>query len=106
MRDAMVEAAAAEADVGFMAHDTEFHLLVGHATRNRFYADAVERLRVVLNDPLVALPDSAIWHARSTAEHGAVLDAIAAGDREGAREAMLEHVTHTAQAIRALLQAL
>jgi DNA-binding FadR family transcriptional regulator len=106
MREAIDEAAAAETDVRFMEHDTELHLLIGYATRNRFYADAVERLRVVLNDPLVALPDSAIWHARSTAEHGAVLDALAAGDGEGAREAMLEHVTHTAQAIRVLLQAL
>jgi DNA-binding FadR family transcriptional regulator len=106
MREAMELAAAAETDVAFMEHDTELHLLVGRATRNRFYADAVERLRVVLNDPLVALPDSAIWHARSTLEHGAVLAAVAEGDGDGAREAMFEHVTHTAQAIRALLQAL
>lgn len=106
IRELIERAAAAETDAAFMAHDTELHLAVAHATRNRFYAEAIERLRVVLNDPLVALPDSELWHARSHAEHAAVLDALAAGDGEAAREAMHVHVTHTAQAIRALLQAL
>jgi DNA-binding FadR family transcriptional regulator len=104
---ALIElAAAAQTDAVFMAHDTELHLAVARATRNRFYADVIERLRVVLNDPLVALPDSELWHARSHVEHTAVLDALAAGDGPAAREAMRVHVAHTSQAIRALLQAL
>lgn len=106
VRAALERATVAETDAEFMAHDTELHLAVARATGNRFFAEAVERLRVVLNDPLVALPDSDIWHARSHVEHAAVLDALVEGDEGRAREAMLVHVTHTTQAIRALLQAL
>lgn len=106
IRRAMERAATARTDTEFMEHDTELHLAIARATRNRFFAEAVERLRLVLNDPLVALPDSELWHARSNVEHDAILAALVAGDERSARESMRVHVWHTAQAIRALLGAL
>lgn len=106
IRGAMERAAAARTDTEFMEHDTELHLAIARATRNRFFAESVERLRLVLNDPLVALPDSELWHARSNVEHGAILCALEQGDGRAARESMHVHVWHTAQAIRALLAAL
>jgi DNA-binding GntR family transcriptional regulator len=66
----------------------------------------LERLRLVLNDALVALPDSALWHARSNREHEALLGALEAGDARAARKAMQVHVSHTDQSVRALMAAL
>ncbi|MBD0291629.1 MAG: FadR family transcriptional regulator, partial [Thermoleophilia bacterium] len=62
-------AAAAETDAEFMEHDTEFHLAVARASRNRFFSEAVEGVRLVLNDALAALPDSDAWHSWSNEEH-------------------------------------
>ena len=69
-----------------MRHDTAFHLAVGVAGRNRFLLEAIERERLELNRVFPLLPGSAAWHARSAAEHAAVLAAIeAARRRRGAR---------------------
>ncbi|HSC90268.1 MAG TPA: FCD domain-containing protein [Gaiellaceae bacterium] len=98
--------AAASADAEFMEHDTAFHLAVGRASGNRFLAESVERVRLVLNDALEALPDSPAWHAWSNEEHGRIRDAIAARDAERARDAMAAHVLHADDAIRTLLASL
>jgi GntR family transcriptional regulator, transcriptional repressor for pyruvate dehydrogenase complex len=100
------DAAAAEDDAQFMEHDTEFHLAVAAATRNRFYVAAAEQFRVVLNDALVALPDSRLWHQRSVYEHENILAAIEMADPCAAREAMRVHAGNTGQSVRALLAAL
>jgi GntR family transcriptional regulator, transcriptional repressor for pyruvate dehydrogenase complex len=106
MKAACRAAAATEDDAEFMEHDTELHLALGRATGNRYFAEALERLRLVLNDALVALPDSALWHARSNREHESLLDALEAGDGRAARKAMQVHVSHTDQSVRALMAAL
>ena len=106
IRAACHAAAGTEDDAEFMEHDTELHLALGRATRNRYFAETLERLRLVLNDALVALPDSALWHARSNREHEALLDALETGDGRAARKAMQVHVAHTDQSVRALLAAL
>ena len=89
-----------------MRHDTAFHLAVGVAGRNRFLLDAIERERLELNRVFPLLPGSAAWHARSAAEHAAVLAAIEAEDGEAARAAMDLHVAHSADSVLALLGAL
>jgi DNA-binding FadR family transcriptional regulator len=99
-------AAAATTDTDFMEHDTAFHLAVGRASGNRFLADSVERLRLVLNDALAALPDSDAWHSWSNEEHDRVLRALVRRDAETARDAMAAHVLHADDAIRALLRSL
>lgn len=103
---AVEAAAAARSDAEFMEHDTEFHLAVGRAGGNRFLAEAIERLRLVLNDALAALPDSDAWHSWSNEEHGRIVAALLARDAETARDAMAAHVLHAEDAIRALLRSL
>ena len=106
LREACRHAASAATDADFIAHDTRFHLGVAEASRNRFFLEATEKLRLVLNEALVALPESPLWRERSTAEHAAVLRALEARDGEGARRAMLAHVETTERSVSALLSAL
>jgi GntR family transcriptional regulator, transcriptional repressor for pyruvate dehydrogenase complex len=106
IQNASRRAAKAPTDAGFMQHDTDFHLAVGRATRNRFYLTEIEQLRIVLDGPLVALPDSELWHDRSNKEHDAIVRAIEDGDERAARAAMRLHVEHTDRSIKALLHAL
>ncbi|HSL64409.1 MAG TPA: FCD domain-containing protein [Gaiellaceae bacterium] len=103
---ALEAAAAAPTDAEFMEHDTDFHLAIGRASGNRFLADSVERVRLVLNDALAALPDSDAWHAWSNDEHRLVLRALGSRDAERARDAMAAHVLHADDAMRALLASL
>ncbi len=97
---------SAESDIEFMMHDTQFHLAVARAGRNRFIVESVERLRLVLNDAFTALPGSELWHERSRREHAAILAAIQAHDGTAAREAMMQHLASTERSIHALLAAL
>lgn len=99
-------AAAAETDATFMQADTEFHLALAEATRNRFLRQAVLTIRLELNDALVALPESPVWHERSIREHEAILRAVTRRSRDAAIAAMEVHVAHTEQSVNALLAAL
>jgi DNA-binding FadR family transcriptional regulator len=98
--------AAAESDVEFMQADTEFHLAIADAGGNRFFRDAIERIRLELNDAMIALPDSHVWHERSAVQHEAILDAIKARDSLVAEKAMKTHLALTEQSVEALLAAL
>ncbi|MFL5827055.1 MAG: FadR/GntR family transcriptional regulator [Thermoleophilaceae bacterium] len=99
-------AAAAETDVEFMQADTEFHFAIAEAGGNRFFRDAAERIRLELNDAMVALPDSHVWHERSAVQHEAILDAIRERDSAAAESAMKTHLALTEQSVEALLSAL
>jgi GntR family transcriptional repressor for pyruvate dehydrogenase complex len=106
IRLAHTRTAEAETDVSFMAHDTEFHLAIARAAHNAFVYDAVEQMRLALNDAITALPESKAWRGRTVKEHAAILDAIAAGREHDAAEAIRRHVTATEKSINALLAAL
>jgi DNA-binding FadR family transcriptional regulator len=106
LADANAAAVAAEADAAFMQSDTEFHLALAEAAGNRFFRDAITTIRLELNDALVALPDSHVWHERSALEHEAILQAVSNRNRDAAEAAMAAHVAHTAQSVEALLAAL
>jgi len=106
IRAACHQLAEAETDADFMARDTRVHLAIAEASHNRFLYEAVERLRLELNEALVVLPESSLWHRRSVAEHAAVSAAIEAQDGEAARAAMLVHVDHTDKSVTALLSTL
>jgi DNA-binding FadR family transcriptional regulator len=90
----------------YMRHDTELHLAIARATRNRFAADAIEAIRLKLNDAISFLPESETWHRRLSGEHEAVVDAIAARDAAAAERAMDVHVAHSEQGVRAVLAAM
>ncbi len=105
--EAEARAAAKTADDAvFMEHDTGFHLVLARASGNRFYAEAVERIRLALGDLLVALPDSAAWRTWSAQEHEAILAAVRGRRPEDAHTAMAAHVGHTEASARALLASL
>ena len=106
IREASRLAAHAENDTEFMAYDTRFHLVIAGASHNRFFYEAIEKLRLVLNGALVVLPESPLWRERSTNEHAAVLEAIEARSGEAARKAMLTHLDHTQKSVTALLATL
>jgi GntR family transcriptional regulator, transcriptional repressor for pyruvate dehydrogenase complex len=99
-------AAAAETDVEFMQADTEFHFALAEASRNRLFREAIEKIRLELNDAMIALPESPVWHERSAREHEAILQAVRERDREAAATAMETHIAHTQQSVEALLAAL
>jgi DNA-binding FadR family transcriptional regulator len=106
IRVAQKRLVAAQTDAEFLRFDTEFHMAVAGATHNRLLIESIERVRVILNDPLTALPESELWHERTNREHQAVVDAVEQGDAKAARKAMLVHVEHTDGSIRVLLAAL
>jgi DNA-binding FadR family transcriptional regulator len=89
-----------------MRHDTEFHLAIARATRNRFLLSAIEDVRLALNDAMSLLPESDMWHRRLSGEHDAIADAIRARDAEAAERAMDLHVGASELSVRALLTAI
>jgi DNA-binding FadR family transcriptional regulator len=100
---AMAESAS---EPDYMRHDTEFHLAVARATRNRFLVAAVEDVRLRLNDVMSLLPESDTWHRRLGGEHDAILDAIRARDGDAAEHAMDLHVAASELSVRALITAI
>jgi GntR family transcriptional repressor for pyruvate dehydrogenase complex len=104
--DIHAAAAGAESDVEFMQADTEFHLALAEASGNDLFREAIEKIRLELNDAMIALPESRVWHERSAREHEAILDAVCARERAAAATAMETHVVHTQQSVEALLAAL
>lgn len=105
MRQALERMASAGGEHEYMREDTEFHLAVAAATRNRFLLRAIEETRVRLTDAFVLLPESDVWHRRIEHEHAAVLQAIEAREEGRAEEAMRRHVTNAEQGLRAVLAA-
>ena len=93
-------------DAALTSLDTQFHLAVTAAAHNRYFAEAVERVRLSLHDAILLLPDSPLWQRRSLQEHGRILAALEAGNTQAARQAVLAHVDHTARSLQALLKAL
>ncbi|MQA76563.1 MAG: FCD domain-containing protein [Solirubrobacterales bacterium] len=98
--------AGAESDPKFMGADTEFHLAIARATGNQMLVEAIEQIRLTLNDVLFALPDSPLWHQRSVIEHERIAAAWQAGDPTAAEAAMAEHIAETASSIHALMASL
>ena len=106
MRRAAAELAEADDEHAYMRLDTEFHLALASATRNRFLVAAVEDVRVGLNDAIALLPESDLWHRRIEDEHAALVAAVEAHDAHAAEAVMTTHVTNAEQSIRAILDAL
>jgi DNA-binding FadR family transcriptional regulator len=105
LRGIVDRAAKTTDDALFTSLDTGFHLAVAGAAHNRFFAEAVERVRLSLNDVILLLPESPLWQQRSLQEHQRIFAALEAGDSRAARQAVLAHVGHTARSVRALLKA-
>lgn len=98
--------AAATDDADFIRHDTSMHIAVARASHNRYFVEAVERIRIVLNDVLPALPESRMWRERTHRQHEELLDALRRRDPRGARRAMTVHISDSSASIHALLETL
>ena len=106
LADINAAAVSAETDVEFMQADTEFHFALAEASGNRLFRQAVEKIRLELNDAMIALPESPVWHERSARQHEAILSAVRERDGLSAATAMEMHIAHTQQSVEALLSAL
>jgi GntR family transcriptional repressor for pyruvate dehydrogenase complex len=93
-------------DAEFMRHDTSMHIALARASHNRYFVEAVERIRIVLNDVLPALPESRMWHERTHRQHAALLSALRTRDPRAARRAMTAHIADSEASVLALLDAL
>jgi GntR family transcriptional regulator, transcriptional repressor for pyruvate dehydrogenase complex len=106
MRETIARMAEARTEPEYMRLDTEFHLAVARATRNRHLTRAIEEIRMELNDALSLLPESETWHRRISGEHEAIFDAIEAGDPDAAGAAAELHVANSDKGVRAVLAAI
>jgi DNA-binding GntR family transcriptional regulator len=99
--EAMGEAARAGDEPAFMDHDERFHELVLLAAGNRRLAAIVAGLR----DTVRGRGASTVGRSRSLdeiqAEHGAILDALIAGDGDRAGAAMRYHLRRTGDLLAA-----
>jgi GntR family transcriptional regulator, transcriptional repressor for pyruvate dehydrogenase complex len=106
MACAIAGMSSAASEPEYMRHDTEFHLALAGATRNRFMVSAIEDVRLRLGDAISLLPESDTWHRRLSGEHEAVMAAVQAGDSDAAERATDVHVAASEQGIRAVLAAI
>ena len=91
-----VEAAKSDVDLAAM-RDVEFHRAIGAATHNEFYVvllDALGGILVSVRRTNLAKPTG---RRRTLAQHREILDAIANGDPEAARETMRRHLDSVKQ---------
>jgi DNA-binding FadR family transcriptional regulator len=87
----------------FRAADARIHLALAHAARSPGLATSAAEIRLRLAALLAAMPalNESAFHSQR--QHEQIIDAIAAGDGQAARAAMLEHVDATAELLRGLL---
>lgn len=106
MASAIESMSRARTEAEYMRYDTELHLAVARATRNRFMVGAIEDARLRLNDVISLLPESETWHRRLSGEHEAIVAAIERRDEAAADAAMEVHVAASEQGVRAVLAAI
>jgi GntR family transcriptional regulator, transcriptional repressor for pyruvate dehydrogenase complex len=106
LRQVLDDAAATDDDVEFTKLDARFHMSIAQAAKNRFMADALERVRAELYVVILLLPDTPLWRQRSLAEHERIFAALRQGNAERAAQASARHVGHTVASARALLHSL
>jgi DNA-binding FadR family transcriptional regulator len=100
------EAFAAAAEAGeptseLVALDTDFHIAIAEAGGNRLLYDLLTDLHSYLAESRYLALTPPDRPRRSAEEHAAIVDALEAGDAEGARAAMATHIA----SVRALLVA-
>lgn len=83
--------------------DTLFHLAIAELTGSSLLAAAAADARVRLNDFLNAIPILQHNIDHTAAQHAAIVRAILAGDPDGARRAVAEHLEGTAALLRGFL---
>ncbi len=106
MRKAIQGMVAATTEPDYMRHDTDFHIAVARATGNDILTQAIESIRMKLNDAMTLLPESDTWHRRISREHEELFKAVESGDGDVAERLMEEHVANSEQSLRAVFAAI
>ncbi|MBT2232787.1 FadR/GntR family transcriptional regulator [Nonomuraea sp. NEAU-A123] len=83
--------------------DTAFHLSIAELTGSPLLTTACADARLRVSDLLNAIPMLQVNLDHSALQHEAIVAAILAGDPEGARRAVSEHLEGTAALLRAFL---
>lgn len=81
---------------GYLDLSAQFHELVSEACRNRFLRDALAFLPIHVQRFRLFGQEGVTDRDVSIREHRAIADAVIAGDQEGARRAMADHVAGVA----------
>lgn len=106
MRKAIRGMVQATSEPDYMRHDTDFHIAVARATGNDILTQAIESIRMQLNDAMTLLPESDTWHRRISREHEELFGAIENGDGDAAERLMEQHVANSEQSLRAVFAAI
>jgi DNA-binding FadR family transcriptional regulator len=87
---------------GFRSADTQLHFSIAEIARSPLIASGVAEVQASLHEIFHVLPilSESIRHSHD--QHRLVIDAIAAGERQQAREAMEEHLLASEELIRGL----
>ncbi|WP_214413476.1 FadR/GntR family transcriptional regulator [Sphaerisporangium fuscum] len=83
--------------------DTAFHLSIAELTGSALLAATGADARLRVTDLLNAIPVLGPNIEHAAAQHAAMVTAILAGDQEGARRAVMEHLEGTAALLRGFL---
>ncbi|WP_044536091.1 FadR/GntR family transcriptional regulator [Bradyrhizobium sp. LTSP885] len=86
---------AAEINEEFVVADIAFHQAIYFATRNEFFWPIAQMFEITLRQSF-AIAATGSHRPRALIEHRAVLDAIAAGDADAARETTVVLLAHSA----------
>jgi GntR family transcriptional regulator, transcriptional repressor for pyruvate dehydrogenase complex len=89
----------------YMRFDTEFHIAIAEATHNRYLKDAIIKIRAELNDALIFLPETDVWHSRLSQEHNEIFGGISESLPDAAESASRFHVTNSNRSILAVVAA-
>ncbi len=84
--------------------DSRLHLGIAALTGSAQLVDAVTSVQADLHDMLIAIPVLAVNIEHSNAQHGAIVEAILAGEGHRARREMENHCDDTAALLRGLLR--
>lgn len=106
LRKALDGMSEATVESDYMRFDTEFHLAVATSTRNRYFTQAIEQIRMDLNDALSLLPETDTWHRQLAGEHEEIFEALRTGDQDAAEHAAALHVENSDTGVRAVLTAI
>jgi DNA-binding FadR family transcriptional regulator len=94
----------AEVTIGaFRQADLRFHMTIAEATGLQLLYDTVEHLRAALFVPFQVF-ELAQMRASTIREHHQIMDALVGHDPEAAEAFMVAHVTHSASAIKAIIE--
>jgi GntR family transcriptional regulator, transcriptional repressor for pyruvate dehydrogenase complex len=102
---AAAQAAAADSVLSFLARDSILHMMIAASAHNCFLRDAVEQVRIVVNEATILLSENLDPWRDTSAEHEELVSRIAAQDVTGSEKAMRRHLELTHRRIFELLEA-